>query len=76
MIENIANRKLRFGLIGCGGVGPTHAGALLRIDDAELVAVADLMPERAKDLAAKVGISKVYHSDEEMLADPEIDVAR
>lgn len=74
MTQNIANRKLRFGLIGCGGVGPTHAGALLRIDDAEIVAVADLIPDRAKDLAAKVGISKVYHSDEEMLADAEIDV--
>ena len=67
-------KKLRFGIIGCGGVGPTHAGALLRIDDAELTAVADLIPSRAKELAEKIGISKVYHSDVELLADPEIDV--
>jgi predicted dehydrogenase len=66
--------KLRFGLIGCGGVGPTHAGALLRIEDAELVAVADLIPERASELAAKLGLSKVYTSDEELIADPDIDV--
>lgn len=66
--------KLRFGLIGCGGVGPTHAGALLRIEDAELVAVADLIPERASELAGKLGLSKVYASDEALLADPDIDV--
>src|SRR5262245_48112611 len=66
--------KLRFGLIGCGGVGPTHAGALLRIEDAELVAVADVIPERATELAGKLGLSKVYTSDEELLADPDIDV--
>jgi len=47
--------KLRFGLIGCGGVGPTHAGALLRIEEAELVAVADLIPQRANELATKLG---------------------
>lgn len=74
MTDSTSHRKLRFGLIGCGGVGPTHAGALLRIDDAELVAVADLIPQRAQDLASKLNISKVYASDVEMLADPEIDV--
>jgi predicted dehydrogenase len=66
--------KLRFGIVGCGGVGPTHAGALLRIDEAQLVAVADLIPERARELAAKVGIRKVYQSDAELADDPEIDV--
>jgi UDP-N-acetyl-2-amino-2-deoxyglucuronate dehydrogenase len=66
--------KLRFGIIGCGGVGPTHAGALLRIEDAELVATADVIPQRAKDLAAKLNLSKVYDSDEALLADRDIDV--
>lgn len=65
--------RLRFGIVGCGSVGPTHAGALLRIDDAELVAVADILPERAKALADKVGLTKVYPSDKELIADPEID---
>jgi predicted dehydrogenase len=67
-------RKLRFGIIGCGGVGPTHAGALLRIDEAELVATADTIPQRAQDLAAKLKLTKVYHSDEALLADPDIDI--
>ena len=67
-------QPLRFGIIGCGGVGPTHAGALLRIDDAEIVAAADLIVDRAKELAGQIGIAKVYRSDVELLADPNIDV--
>ena len=66
--------KLRFGLIGCGGVGPTHAGALLRIEEAELVATADVIKERAQDLAGKLSLTKAYDSDEALLADPDIDV--
>jgi len=66
--------KLRFGIVGCGSVGPTHAGALLRIEEARIVAVADLISERAREMAAKFGISRVYNSDAELIADREIDV--
>jgi predicted dehydrogenase len=65
--------KLRFGLVGCGAIGPTHAGALALVEDTELVAVADLVPERAKQLAAKFHVGRVYASDEALVADPEID---
>ncbi len=68
------SNKLRFGLIGCGGVGPTHAGALLRIEDAELVATADVIKERAQDLAGKLNLTKVYDSDQALIEDPDIDV--
>jgi UDP-N-acetyl-2-amino-2-deoxyglucuronate dehydrogenase len=68
------SQKLRFGIVGCGSVGPTHAGALLRIADAELVAVADTIGQRARDLARKIGIPRVYGSDRELCADPDIDV--
>src|SRR5690348_4673023 len=73
-IDTDGRRKLRFGIVGCGGVGPTHAGALMRIEEAEIVAVADVIPARASDYAKKFGIPKVYHSDAELAADPEIDV--
>jgi predicted dehydrogenase len=41
------NGKVRFGIVGCGSIGPTHAGALAQIGDAELVAVADPVADRA-----------------------------
>ncbi len=69
--------RLRFGIVGCGAIGPTHAGALRQIEerggDAELVAVADPVAERAQKTAEKFGVSRIYDSHESLLADPEID---
>ncbi len=44
---------LRFGIVGCGVIGPTHAEAIASLPDAKLAAVADLVPERAQKLAAR-----------------------
>jgi len=69
--------KLRFGIIGCGAIGPTHAGALRQIEerggDAEMVAVADPVAERAQKLVDKYGIGRVYGDYADLIADPEID---
>jgi UDP-N-acetyl-2-amino-2-deoxyglucuronate dehydrogenase len=64
---------MRFGIIGCGGIGPTHAGAINQIADAELVAVADVAVERARAAAEKYGAARVYDSHKTLLADPDID---
>jgi UDP-N-acetyl-2-amino-2-deoxyglucuronate dehydrogenase len=46
---------LRFGLVGCGVIGPVHAEALASLPDAQIVAVADLDMERARKLTAHYG---------------------
>lgn len=46
---------LRFGIVGCGVIGPVHAEAIESLPDAQLAAVADLVPERAQQLAARYG---------------------
>lgn len=66
--------KLRFGIIGCGVIGPTHAKAIEAIADAELVAVADIVPERAERLAGKYEGVKAYSNYQEMLEKEELDV--
>ncbi|MBC8101900.1 MAG: Gfo/Idh/MocA family oxidoreductase [Cytophagales bacterium] len=68
-----SGQKLRFGVIGCGAIGPTHAGAIAQIKDAELVAVADVNADRAREMAEKFGVGKVYSSDQDLLSDGEID---
>jgi predicted dehydrogenase len=68
------NRKIRFGIVGCGAIGPTHAGAIQQMGDSELVAVADLIPSRARDLADKFAIAKVYRDQAELFADANVDV--
>ena len=55
------NGKLRFGILGGGVIGSHHARSIASLDDAELVAVADKAPERARELAAEYGCA--WHHD-------------
>ena len=64
---------LRFGLVGCGVIGPVHAEALASLPDALLVAVADLDIERAQKLTATHG-GTPYHDLQSMLQRERLDV--
>jgi UDP-N-acetyl-2-amino-2-deoxyglucuronate dehydrogenase len=64
--------KLRFGVLGCGVIGPHHAKAIAGLQSAELVAVADVVPEAAEELAEKYRCSH-YASLEEMLSGVDLD---
>jgi UDP-N-acetyl-2-amino-2-deoxyglucuronate dehydrogenase len=64
--------RLRFGILGCGVIGPHHARAIAGLGSAELVAVADVVPELAEKLAAEYGCSS-YSSLEDMLSGVELD---
>src|SRR5258708_1786001 len=66
-------RKLRFGIIGCGVIGHIHAEAISSLSDAQLVAVADVIPKRAQELAEKFHVTP-YEDFQEMLAHEELDV--
>jgi UDP-N-acetyl-2-amino-2-deoxyglucuronate dehydrogenase len=59
--------KLRFGILGCGVIGPHHAKAIAGLKSAELVAVADIVPELGEELAEEYGCLR-YASLEEMLS--------
>jgi UDP-N-acetyl-2-amino-2-deoxyglucuronate dehydrogenase len=61
------SKTARFGLIGCGGIGQTHANALALIEEAELVAVCDVDLARARDVAVQHGLDEAFASAEEML---------
>ena len=68
------SETIRFGVVGCGGIGPTHCGAILQIPGASLAAVADTVVERARAVAEKFAVSRVYEKDAALFADPEVDV--
>lgn len=65
--------KIRFGIIGTGVIGPTHAKAIRSLPDAELVAVADIIPERAYKMADTYGI-RAYTDIQSMLDKEQLDV--
>jgi UDP-N-acetyl-2-amino-2-deoxyglucuronate dehydrogenase len=63
----------RFGILGCGVIGPTHAEAIASLPDAQLVAVADLNAETAQKLADRYH-ARPYTDYREMLARERLDV--
>jgi predicted dehydrogenase len=64
---------LRFGIVGCGVIGATHAEAITSLPDATLVAVADSTYARAMALAQRFG-ARAHSSLEDMLDEEQLDV--
>jgi len=64
---------VRVGVIGCGVIGPSHMRPAMESPLTDLVAVADLVPERAARAAEQFGARKTYAQGSELIADPEIE---
>jgi predicted dehydrogenase len=63
-------KKINVGLIGAGRLGTMYADFLTtRVSGANLVAVADIIPERATTCSERFGISKAYFSHQEINSD-------
>ena len=66
--------KIRVGIVGAGNIARTaHLPAYRKMDDVELVGIADIKPERAEQAAREFGIAKAYACIDEMLADCKLD---
>jgi predicted dehydrogenase len=62
-----------YGIMGCGVIAPWHARSLTgHVKGVRLLAVCDVVPEKAREFAAKFNVPKVYTDPAELLADPEI----
>ena len=53
-------KKLRIGIIGCGRISVMHFEAAVALEEAELVACADIVPERADEAAKTYGAHSRY----------------
>ena len=60
-------------LIGCGFFATNHMNAWTEIPDVEIVAVCDLDPTKAKDMARKFNVPSVYTDTGQMLAEMDLD---
>ena len=70
-------KKLKIGIIGCGGIANgKHMPSLAKISEIEMVAFCDLEVDKAGEAAKKYGSigSKVYTDYKELLKDKSIDV--
>jgi predicted dehydrogenase len=66
-------KPLGFAVIGCGRIAPNHGQAIVALEDARLVAAADIIKERAEAYCERFG-GEPYRSYKEMLQRPDIDV--
>ena len=64
---------MRLAVIGCGSISQVYLRNLTASPEVEVVACADIFPERAEARAAEFGVGRAY-SPAELLADPEIDL--
>lgn len=68
------NGKLGIGIIGAGGISNAHAAGYLQIpDEAKIVAVADIIPGKAKDAAQRWGAESSFEDYHKLLTIDEID---
>ncbi|MGB6729254.1 MAG: inositol 2-dehydrogenase [Terracidiphilus sp.] len=68
------SKKLHFGILGAGRIGPVHAETLAsRSPQAEAVVVADINLAAAEHLAARYNIPKAVDSPDAVISDPTID---
>jgi predicted dehydrogenase len=70
-------KKLKVGIIGCGGIAvQKHLSSIAGINEAEITAFCDIIPERAEELCKKFGAqgAKTYTDYKDLLKDGSIDV--
>ncbi len=71
----MSEKKIRVGIIGCGGIAASHVSGYLKSGMAELVAFSDNRVERAKALAEKINLPgvRLYENYEDLLKDKDVD---
>jgi predicted dehydrogenase len=68
-------KKFRIAFIGCGGIAQTHAGALAKMPDVEIVAGCDIEQYRLDNWSEKWGVKpdRLYKDWKKMLKDGDFD---
>lgn len=65
--------KVKFGLIGCGRISSKHCEAIAQIEDAEIIACADIIEKRAHEAAKKYEINSFYKDYIKMMEKEDLD---
>ncbi|MSS70877.1 MAG: Gfo/Idh/MocA family oxidoreductase [Candidatus Latescibacteria bacterium] len=66
-------KPVRLGVIGCGVIGRRHVEAASRSPLIDVVAVADLREEVAREVAGQFGVGRVYGDGDTLLEDPDVE---
>lgn len=71
----MADKKLRIGIVGCGGIANSHMAQYIQMDDVEVVAGCDIVEGKAEEFFSKYDVEGVnfYTSDLEMYEKENLD---
>ena len=68
------SRKLRYGVVGMGGIWTWgHAPDMLKHPEVEVVAVCDVIKEKADNWAKQTG-AKAYYDYKDLIANADLDI--
>lgn len=70
----MSDKPLRVCVVGCGDMGRTHARCWSQLPEAQVVAVVDILEERARQLASNLGLERYYMDYREAVDLPEVNV--
>ncbi|MCY1142711.1 Gfo/Idh/MocA family oxidoreductase [Actinoplanes sp. Pm04-4] len=70
----MTEQKVRWGILGPGGIAAQFAGDLSLVPGAELAAVGSRRPETATAFAERFGFARAHGSYADLAADPRVDV--
>ncbi len=65
--------KVKFALIGCGRISSNHFDAIQKIKNAEMVACADIIENKAREASEKYQIRSYYKNYKKMLDNEKLD---
>lgn len=70
----MTDQKVRWGILGPGGIAEKFAADLHLVDGAELAAVGSRSADKAAEFAKRFGFDRAHGSYAELAADPDVDV--
>lgn len=70
----MSEKPLRVCIVGCGFMGNIHADCWSQVPEAQVVAVVDIIEERARLLAGKFGLERFYTDYREAIDQPQVNV--
>ena len=73
-VEKLQQQKIKVGVIGCGSVSGQYLPHLSKSPHVELISTCDIIPERAKQQAAKYGVPNHFPHIDQMLKGPKFDL--
>lgn len=68
------NKKIKWGILGAGGIAHSFVKGLQSLDDAEIVAVGSRSTERAEAFGNQYNIPKRFNTYQNLVNDPDIDI--